>query len=121
MRMTHHNHVYASPAIPDAERARLLGYGEGPDAIAAMRRTHDAYHAVAAHLLGLPSSPTLHWVASGELTHPTRHEDAVGCEEDLVLDLQRWMQTGEYGGTMRLLWLLGHDPEEVKAALRVGV
>jgi hypothetical protein len=84
-------------------------------------RVHDAYHVVACRLLGLPYSPTLHWVASGAPAHPTRHADAVGAEEDVVLALQKWMQTGEYTGPLRFIWLFGWREEDVRAALQNAV
>ena len=97
--------------------AAALGFGSGPEAVLAMNRTHDPVHVLASRLLGLPRSPTLHWVATKEPAHPTRHADAVGFEEDLVLDLQRWAQTGEHGPSMRVLWLLGWSEDGVRKAL----
>ena len=95
--------------------AAALGFGSGEDAVLRMNRGHDPGHVLVARLLGLQWSPTLHWVATGEPAHPTRHEDAVGAEEALVLALQQWAQTGEFNGAVRLFWLLGREPESVKA------
>lgn len=100
-----------------AATAERLGYGTGPEAVLALNRAHDPYHVVAARLLGLEYSPTLHWLATGEPTHPTRHEDAVGAEEDVTMALQRWMQTGEFTGPLRIVWLFGWTEDEVRAAL----
>jgi hypothetical protein len=118
------------PRAPeDAQRAQQAataawcGYGTGPEAVLELNRLHDPYHVVAGRLLGQHYSPTLRWVATGyrQRAHPTRHDDAVGFEESLVLELQRWMRTGEYGGTMRVLWTLGWDEDDVRAALRNAV
>lgn len=110
---------YSNSALSPEERAAALGYGEGPEAVLAMRREHDPFHVVVGRLLGLHYSPTLRWVATGyrERAHPTRHDDAVGFEEAVVLDLQRWLQTGEPGGAMRVLWTLGWGEQEVRSAL----
>lgn len=108
----------ATQQAQQAATAAWCGY-TGPDAVLQLNRTHDPFHVVACRLLGLQYSPTLRWVATGyrQRAHPTRHDDAVGFEEEVVLDLQRWVQTGEYGGAMRVLWTLGWQPEDVRAAL----
>ena len=102
-----------------AATAAWCGYGTGPDAVLRLNRLHDPFHVVVGRLLGLHYSPTLRWVATGyrQRAHPTRHDDAVGFEEAVVLDLQRWLQTGEPGGAMRVLWTLGWEEGDVRAAL----
>lgn len=110
--------AFLDPALTVQERAAQLGYGEGPEAVLAMQRWHDATHVIACRLLGLPYSPTLHWVASGAQAHPTRHADAVGMEEEVTLALQCFVQTGECTGPLRIFFLLGWEEESIKAAAR---
>lgn len=102
------------------QTARWAGYGDGEDAVRAMSREHDELHRLLAGLFD-KDSPTLRWVASGYAdgakTHPTRHEDACGWEEDLCLETARWLNTGEFGGTMRCLWFLGVCPDKLRVAL----
>ena len=104
------------PTVSDEERARLLGYA----CVLDMRREHDPLHVLLAGLFDR-GSPTLRWVASGhrEPAHPVpqRHEDVVGFEEALALEVARWLNTGEYGGTMRVLWFLGICPDKLRASL----
>lgn len=101
--------------MTDAERAAWLGY----PSVAAMQAEHDALHRRLAGVMGVHrDSPTLRWVERGELAHPTRHDDALGWEEDLVFDVARWLNTGRWGGTMRVLWWLGLEPDEVRRRLR---
>lgn len=104
------------PTISDEERARLLGH----DSVMAMQRRHDPLHCLLSGLFGKPS-PTLRWVASGyrEPVHPVpaRHDDAVGWEEDLCLEVDRWLTTEQYGPTMRILWWMGIDEKKLRAAL----
>lgn len=99
------------------DAALRLGYGAGVDAVACMNAAHDAYHLALSRMLGLDESPTLRWVATGEPAHPTRHEDAIGVEEDMALGLQAFVQTGEFNGAIRILWWFGLDPETVRAQL----
>lgn len=108
---------FLDPDLSAGERAAQLGYGDGPEAVLAMQRWHDATHVIACRLLGLPYSPTLHWAASGAPAHPTRHADAVGVEEEVTLALQHFQQTGDYSGPLRLVWLMGWEEEDVRAAL----
>lgn len=108
---------FLDPALTVQERAAQLGYGEGPEAVLAMQRWHDATHVIACRLLGLPYSPTLHWVASGAPAHPTRHADAVGVEEEVTLALQHFQQTGDHSGPLRIFFLMGWEEEDVRAAL----
>jgi hypothetical protein len=109
--------AFLDPGLSAGERAAQLGYGDGPEAVLAMQRWHDATHVIACRLLGLPYSPTLHWAASGAPAHPTRHADAVGVEEEVTLALQHFQQTGVYSGPLRLVWLMGWEEEDVRAAL----
>jgi hypothetical protein len=98
--------------------AEGLGYGVGPDAVLAMTRDHDPLHVLLSGLFG-KASPTMRWVGSGyrEAAHPTRHDDAVGWEESLVLEVQKWLNTGEYGSTMRVLWWMGVDEKKLRSSL----
>jgi len=115
-------HDPRSPADVQAEQQRQTaawcGY-TGGDAVDRLNDAHDPYHRLLSALLGRKFSPTLRWVETGALAHPcrARHEDAVGWEEDLVLETQRWMETGEYGSTLRALWWFGLDPETLRLQL----
>jgi hypothetical protein len=105
------------------QRATAERYGyTGLDAVEQLNAEHDRLHAALCGLLGR-LSPTLSWVSTGyrKPIHPTRNADAVGWEEDLALDAARWLNTGEYGGALRVLWWLGYDPDEVRAYLRLAV
>jgi hypothetical protein len=112
---------FLNPDLSAGERAAQLGYGDGPEAVLAMQRWHDATHVIACRLLGLPYSPTLHWAASGAPAHPTRHADAVGVEEEVTLALQCFVQTGERTGPLRIFFLLGWEEESITAAVRNAV
>jgi hypothetical protein len=112
---------FLDPDLSAGERAAQLGYGDGPEAVLAMQRWHDATHVIACRLLGLPYSPTLHWVASGAPAHSTRHADAVGMEEEVTLALQCFVQTGERTGPLRIFFLLGWEEESITAAVRNAV
>lgn len=99
--------------------ARSLGYATAMDC----DREHDALHAILSGFFGRPS-PVLRWVATGgrERAHPTRNTDALGWEESLVLGVQRWLNTGEFNGDIRVLWWLEDggkaiDPDKLRAAL----
>jgi hypothetical protein len=118
-------HDPRAPAAAQREQqlasARWCGYpGTDEEAVLALNAHHDPLHVLLSGLFGR-SSPTLRWVASGyrdsARAHPTRHEDAVGWEEDLVLETQRWLTTGEYGGTLRVLWWMGIDEAKLRTAL----
>jgi hypothetical protein len=113
--------AFLDPGLSAGERAAQLGYGDGPEAVLAMQRWHDATHVIACRLLGLPYSPTLHWAASGAPAHPTRHADAVGVEEEVTLALQCFVQTGERTGPLRIFFLLGWEEESITAAVRNAV
>jgi hypothetical protein len=104
--------AFLDPAITDEERARLLGY----PSVLAMRADHDPLHCLLSGLFG-KASPTLRWANTGGAAHPTRNEDAVGWEEDLVLSVQHWLNTGEFNGEIRMLWWWGIDPDELRASL----
>lgn len=116
------------PRTPEAEHfgqqlrtARWCGYsGTDAEAVLSLNRDHDPLHCILAGLFG-KSSPTLRWVTAGyaddERTHPTRHDDAVGWEEDLCLEVARWLNTGEYGPTMRVLWWFGISETRLRWAL----
>ena len=69
--------------------------------------THDPRDPVA--LQRAQQRRTAAWVGHGD--------DAVGWEEDLCLEVDRWLTTGEYGPTMRVLWWLGISPEKLRRAL----
>lgn len=86
-----------------------------------MSREHDRLHVLLAGIFGKTESPTLRWVASGyadsERLHPTRHDDAVGAEEDICLETARWLNTGEFGAMQRIVWFLGVCPDKLRVAL----
>lgn len=92
--------------------------GTDEEAVSRLNAEHDNLHALLAGLFG-KDSPTLRWVASGytERTHPTRHDDVVGVEEDLALETAHWLNTGEFGPNQRVLWFLQIDPDKLRAAL----
>jgi hypothetical protein len=103
------------------QTARWCGYpGTDEEAVLACNRDHDPLHCLLAGLLG-KGSPVLRWVASGYAdyarAHPTRHDDVIGWHEDLVLETARWLNTGEFGPTQRVLWAWGVRPEELRASL----
>lgn len=116
-------HDPRSPVDVQAEQQRATaawcGY-IGDDAVDRCNAEHDPLHRILAGFFD-KQSPTLRWVASGYLdaakAHPTKHEDAVGWEESLVLETQRWLNTGEWGPTIRVLWWLRIDPDKLRAAL----
>lgn len=108
-------------SFPGTEQARLahdLGYGEGPEAIANMNAEHDWLHLKLCALLGAESR-CLALAADGTEPHPSRDDDVLGWEEDLVLESARWLNTGEFKGrTLRVLWWLGFLPDEIRRYLR---
>jgi|SRR5690625_2364827 len=74
-------HARAQDDATYRARAEALGYG---DDTARMSREHEALHAMLAHWLGLPESPTLRGVASGQYWP---HWIA---EEEAILGIQRF-------------------------------
>lgn len=72
--------------------ARHLGYASVRDAL----REHELLHAFAAEKLGYPYSPTLRAVALAFAPGTAPYERQLG-EEALVLEWQRYMNTGEVG------------------------
>lgn len=109
----------AHSLIPEENReafARSLGYTSAAEC----DKEHDELHRVLSGFFDR-SSPTLHWVTSGYAdaakAHPTMHEDAIGWEESLVLETARWLNTGEWGATLRVLWWLKIDPDKLRVAL----
>lgn len=76
-------------------RARELGYADG----ATMNREHDACHSILCCWLGLPLSPTIYGVASGEPAAPVVR----WWEEGLVLAFQAWLNLGRYDPCLAIL------------------
>lgn len=76
-------HVDALPQDDDAYIARAEALGYGGDTLA-MSREHELLHSLIAHWLGLPESPTLRGVATGNYW-PNWH-----AEECAVLALQKY-------------------------------
>jgi hypothetical protein len=110
--------VTACPLPEDREAfARSLGYATAMDC----DREHDPLHVRVCALLG-QASPTLRWVATGGRApvhpDPDRNRDALGWEESLVLGVQKWLNTGECNGDIRVLWWLGFDPDQLRGWLR---
>jgi hypothetical protein len=99
--------------------ARWCKYGgTDEEAVWALNLEHDPLHVLLCGLFDRPS-PTLKWVRSGyqDGAHPSRHDDAVGWEESLVLEVARWLNGGGYGETMRVLWWMGVCPDKLRASL----
>jgi hypothetical protein len=103
--------------VEQASTAARLGYGVGPEAIAAMNREHDDLHLRLCAILGTESR-SLRFVAYGEEAHPTRACDAIGFEEALILGVQEWLNTGNFNEDIRYLWWFGLEPDELRRELR---
>lgn len=84
--------VYACPAGTEEQDAiaTALGYGTGPEALAAMTRDHDTLHTLLAVTRGWPISPTLDGVAHHCPTDPKVANE----EERLVMLVQRLLNVG---------------------------
>jgi hypothetical protein len=104
------------PGTDQAATARRLGYGAGPEAIAALNRDHDTDHLRLCRLLRRRSRCLAH-AADGAPAHPTEHHAALGWEERLVLATRRWVNTGEPSPETDFLWWWGLDPAAVRRAL----
>lgn len=76
-------------------RARSLGYRDGEE----MNREHDACHSILCCWLGLPFSPTLYGLATGEPA-PERFRQ---WEEELVLAFQAWLNLRRYDPRLAVL------------------
>jgi hypothetical protein len=81
--------AWPGDSAEDRARAVSLGYAKDDasltwDSLVQMSREHEAGHAVLAHILGLPHSPTLKGVADG------RYWPHWQAEEAAVLGLQRY-------------------------------
>jgi hypothetical protein len=105
------------------QTARWCGYpGTDAEAVLSLNREHDPLHCLLAGLFD-KGSPVMRWVASGYAdyarAHPTRHDDVIGWHEDLALETARWLNTGEFGGTMRVLWAWGVEPGPLRHALLI--
>lgn len=80
-RLSNGGEVRANWLIQPGQAETAAEYGIPLDS---MNRTHDLAHAILAHALGLPESPTLAGVASG------RHWPAWAMEEHACLALQAY-------------------------------
>jgi hypothetical protein len=87
--------------MENADYARHLGYAAVRDAL----REHELAHAATAEWLGFPYSPTL-WAVAHDFGPGTAPYEQMLHEEALVLDFQRYMQTGEVGPALNPYRLL---------------
>jgi hypothetical protein len=88
--------VYACPdgtPLQDAI-AKSLGYGEGPEALAAMTRDHDTLHTLVASARGWGKSKTLHAVAHHAETGKYAPKEITDDEEAIVMLIQRLLNVG---------------------------
>ena len=103
------------PGTEQSETARWLGYGEGPEAIAALNRDHDTDHLRLCRLLRRRSRSL--GAVTGTPAHPTKPEQAIGWEERLIMATRRWLNTGQESEETDFLWWWGLDPDQVRRAL----
>lgn len=106
------------PGTEQSDTARYLGYGEGPEAIAALNRDHDTDHLRLCRLLRRRSRSL--GAATGRPAHPIRPEEAIAWEERLVLATRRWINTGQESHETDFLWWWGLNPDQVRHALVDG-
>lgn len=81
-----------SQEMYNLDYARYLGYSTVRDAL----REHELLHTACSEWLGFPYSPTL-WAVAHSFGPGCASYDEMLAEEAIVLQLQRYMNTGEVG------------------------